>query len=171
MNSFTKRFLLHVDNFSNTLMSLRTASWRIVAVGVSLTGLSSGCGGIVPDYAEDLVPVSGNVKIDGQPVEGAVVTFVAQTGPSRSSSAITDLQGDYLMETPPAGAGVLPGSYKVVISRLLMSDGTPVPPDVPPMDVGAAEQLPDQFSSFASPTLSAEVGSVGGIFPFDLKTR
>ena len=132
--------------------------------------IGSGCGGVVPDYTKDLVDVSGQVTVDSQPIEGAIITFVAQAGPSRSSSAVTDAEGKYVMETLPAGRGVLPGSYAVVINKLEMPDGSSVPPDVPPMDVGATERLPDRFSSFASPSLSVEVGSSGGIFPFDLKT-
>lgn len=75
------------------------------------------------------------------------------------------------MTTPPAGDGVLPGPYDVVISKLILPDGSPVPQDVAPMDVGAEEQLPDQYSSFASPSLTADVSNNGGSFEFDLKTK
>lgn len=157
------------EGTSNDQKPRATVFWFTMACSI-LVAVSSGCGGGVPDYAKDLVDVTGKVTVDDRPIEGAVITFVAQTGPSRSSSAVTDAEGNYVMETLPAGPGVLPGSYTVVISKLEMPDGSSVPPDVPPMDVGATEKLPDQFSSFASPSLSAEVGSRGGVFPFELKT-
>lgn len=139
-------------------------------VSMLLPVILAGCGNEVPAYYADLVNVSGKVTFDSEPVEGAVVTFVAKSGPSRSSTATTDSQGEYFMTTPPAGDGVLPGSYDVVISKLILPDGSPVPADVPPMDVGAEEQLPGQYSSFANPSLSADVGGDGGSFIFDLKT-
>jgi len=155
---------------SNSLrLRLRIASAGCVVTGLVITGLIGGCGKSPPGYVADLVAVSGTVTLNKQPLEGAIVTFVAQTGPSRSSAATTDELGNYSMTTSSAGEGVLPGSYAVVISKHVMPDGSPVPADVPPMDVGAEEQLADRYSSFAAPTLSAEVGDGGGTFAFDLQ--
>lgn len=137
---------------------------------VLLTSLSMfGCGDATPDYAADLVAVAGYVEMDGKPVEGAVVTFLANTGPSRSTSATTGPDGGYTLATPPAGDGVLPGDYSVVISKFTLPDGSPVPPETPPMDVGAIEQLPEKYSSFAEPTLTAEVGTDGAHVDFKLE--
>lgn len=148
-------------------------SWllRNVSIAVLLAVYTSGCGKAVPDYAEDLVAVSGTVTLDGDPVEGAVVSFVAQDGPSRLSAATTNAEGKFSMETTQAGDGVLPGDYAIVISKLTMADGSAVPPDVAPMDVGAEEQLPEKYSSFAVPTLSAKVTASGGEFPFELTSK
>lgn len=151
----------------------QSAAWAKVAwfgCLFSVSTLLTGCGKEVPSYHVDLVSVSGKVTVNSQPVSGATVTFIAKSGPSRSSIATTDSHGEYSMTTPPAGEGVLPGPYDVVISKLVLPDGSPIPADVPPMDVGAEEQLPDQYSSFANPSLSADVGVAGGSFVFDLKT-
>ncbi|MDA1163801.1 MAG: carboxypeptidase-like regulatory domain-containing protein [Planctomycetota bacterium] len=127
-----------------------------------------GCSKGVPEFAKDLVAVSGTVTMDSKPLEGAMVTYIAQDGPSRSSTAMTDASGQYSMTTPTAGEGILPGAYTVIISKLLMPDGSPIPPDTAPMDVGAEELLPEKYSSVAAPTLSAEVGKLGGKFDFEL---
>jgi len=150
---------------------VRSGTRWLPQIVVVIAMLVSGCGKPVPEYAKDLVAVSGTVTFDGEPVEGAVVSFVAQDGPSRLSAATTDAQGQFSMETTQAGDGVLPGSYAVVISKLTMADGSAVPPDVAPMDVGAEEQLPEKYSSFAVPTLSAKVTPSGGTFPFELTSK
>ena len=95
------------------------------------------------------------VTVDSLPIEGEVITFLTQVGTGRSSSAVNDSEGCYFVDILPAKPGVLPGAYVDVISR---------------MEIGAAERFPDQFSSFAPPSLTAEAGSGGGEFHFDLKT-
>tara|TARA_R110002072_G_scaffold302603_1_gene486700 strand:+ start:163571 stop:163978 length:408 start_codon:yes stop_codon:yes gene_type:complete len=110
------------------------------------------------------------VTVDSLPIEGEVITFLTQVGTGRSSSAVNDSEGCYFVDILPAKPGVLPGAYVDVISRLEMPDRSPVHPGAAPMDVGAAERFPDQFSSFAPPSLTAEAGSGGGEFHFDLKT-
>lgn len=142
-----------------------------IVVALSSFFFLTGCGKELPDYHQDLVSVSGQVTMDNSAVEGAIVTFVATSGPSRSSTATTNADGEYSMATPPAGEGVLPGSYDVVISKLVMPDGSPVPPDTAPMDVGAEEVLPNRYSSFASPSLTAKVTADGGDFAFELDSK
>lgn len=159
-----------VQKMKNTLLlahALKSSRALLLAAVTILVG----CGQELPDYHQDLVSVSGNVTFDNNPVEGAIVTFVAKSGPSRTSSATTNAQGEYSMATPPAGDGVLPGSYDVVISKLVMPDGSPIPPDTAPMDVGAEELLPHRYSSFASPSLNAEVSGEGGSFTFELDSK
>ena len=147
---------------------LHSEPLKYLLASVAIAGLASGCGKPIPGFAVDLVAVSVTVTVDKQPLEGAIVTFIAQDGPSRSSSAVTYALGNYSMKTPPVGEGVLPGAYAVVISKLVMPDGSQVPEDTPPMDVGAEEQLAEEYSSFATPTLSVLVSKSGGTFPFDL---
>lgn len=140
-------------------------------MAVPLTCFSVGCSDTSADFSEDLVTVTGTVTMDGTPVENATVTFLAKEGPSRSTAAITNAEGVYSMETSAAGFGVLPGPYEVVVSKFMQPDGSPVPPETPPMDVGAVEQLPKKYSSFALPTLSANVDPEGGLIDFELKSK
>jgi hypothetical protein len=82
--------------------------------------LACGCGGGV---AYDVVPVSGKVTLDGQPLAGVDVSF--QPTGSRPGSAvpgstgITDAQGNYKLtivgETEKEGA--VPGKHIVRLSK------------------------------------------------------
>jgi len=69
----------------------------------------AGCGG------GRTTPVSGVVLLDGKPVAAAAVQFVAQ-GKGRDATGETDKSGQFVMSTYQPQDGVLPGSYKVVIS-------------------------------------------------------
>jgi Carboxypeptidase regulatory-like domain len=72
----------------------------------------SGCG----NPGIGTVPVTGTVKADGQPIEGATVIF-SPNGGGRAASGITDAQGKYKLTTVEAGDGALPGSYKIAVTK------------------------------------------------------
>lgn len=78
----------------------------------------SGCGG---GASYELVPVSGRVTLDGQPLANARVSFQPardQTDTGPGSSGVTDAEGKYVLsvagETETAGA--VPGKHMVTIS-------------------------------------------------------
>ncbi|HVW01672.1 MAG TPA: hypothetical protein VHB77_15070 [Planctomycetaceae bacterium] len=97
----------------------------------------AGCGGRrrspgEPDVsASDLTPVSGVVKLDGEPLREAAVSFV-YSGESRKdfvgSGGQTDFSGKYQLRSG-SKIGTLPGRYRVTISRLASKDGSPVKAD------------------------------------------
>jgi len=60
-------------------------------------------------------PVEGVVLLDGKPVAGASIQFVPQ-GAGRDATGETDKSGQFVMSTFQPRDGMLPGSYKVVIS-------------------------------------------------------
>jgi hypothetical protein len=60
-------------------------------------------------------PVEGVVLLDGKPLAGASVMFVPQ-GTGRDATGQTDASGQFAMSTFQPRDGVIPGSYKVVIS-------------------------------------------------------
>lgn len=77
---------------------------------------AAGCGGDGPKY----VPVSGVVKVDGQPYKGAVVSFQPVGGkenasPGRGSSALTDANGRYSLLVDDGTTGAVVGKHKVRI--------------------------------------------------------
>lgn len=56
--------------------------------------------------------------------------------------------------------GAVPGKYKVIISKLVTSDGNPIPPEVSQADAmqqGAKESLSPKYSSEATTVLTATV--------------
>jgi hypothetical protein len=59
--------------------------------------------------------VEGVVTLDGKPVADASVQFVAQ-GKGRDATGQTDASGNFTMSTFQPRDGMVPGTYKVVIS-------------------------------------------------------
>lgn len=74
--------------------------------------LAIGCG------KSKMSPVSGTVTLDGKPLAGASVLF-APEGSGKDATGETDQDGRFTMSTLQPGDGVLPGTYKVVISAPL----------------------------------------------------
>lgn len=127
--------------------------WLLLTLVVSLTG----CGGDGPDIdvPGNLAPVSGIVKLDGQPLEGALVVFVPGDGAAetRSARGVTDATGKYELNWAPEVKGAIPGQHIVSISK---------------MGPDELEVLPAMYNG--STTLSAEVQEGENDIPFDLKS-
>jgi hypothetical protein len=75
---------------------------------------SSGCGG-----SEKVVPVSGTVTRNGQPVPGLVVSFVPEAATETGVSiGETDDNGKYSLTVVKTGrSGAVVGTHKVWVSR------------------------------------------------------
>ncbi len=89
-----------------------------VCVVSALVLFAVGCGG---SDRPDLVPVNGTVLLDGEPVAGAAVAFQLITDEKasykRPSSAMTDAQGNFALQTYIPGDGAPLGNYKVTITK------------------------------------------------------
>ncbi|HJZ59164.1 MAG TPA: carboxypeptidase-like regulatory domain-containing protein [Gemmataceae bacterium] len=124
-----------------------------------LAGLpvAAGCGG---DGGDGLVPVAGNVSVDGQPAGNAVVTFIPQGNtPGNGGTGMTDSTGRYEVTTPQGKKGLPPGQYKVTVSRPLNPDGSPPDPNTPPIESSARETVLPKFSSPEKTELTAAVAA------------
>ena len=78
--------------------------------------LSVGCkkGGL-----QGLVPLSGTVTYNGEPVEGAQLTFAPDDAANgRSALAKTEADGSFKAMTLVPGDGIMPGSYKVAVRKM-----------------------------------------------------
>ena len=73
-----------------------------------------GCG---PSY----VAVSGIVTLDGQPIEGAAVVFTSDDG-TKTAVGMSDSTGNFTLSSD-GKPGVVPGSYKVTVSKSAMVAG------------------------------------------------
>jgi hypothetical protein len=78
-----------------------------------------------------LVPMTGKVTLDDQPLAGALITFIP-IGATRGSGATgqTGPDGVYQLTSTRGGAGVVPGEYRVVISKPVMPDGSDSSPNL-----------------------------------------
>lgn len=93
----------------------------ILAASVALAGL--GCGG-----KDQPVKVEGVVTLDGEPVPGAIVSFLPDDKGGRFAEATTAKDGSFRLRTYTEGDGALPGDYRVAV--------TLIPPDDDEEDEG-----------------------------------
>lgn len=124
----------------------------------------------------DLVQVSGDVQLDGQPLPDAVVTFEAEDG--QFSYGLTDGSGHYTLQFDSEVDGVRPGKKTVRISTTRKILGlnsedeageAPSDEETPADDAPTAERVPAQYNSES--TLVADVTPDRTTFDFDLKSN
>lgn len=128
-----------------------------------------GCGSSGPP----LTPVAGTIRQDGKAVAGARVRFFP-TGDTKGNGGdgVTDANGAFEITAFKATTKGLPqGEYKVTISRLLRPDGSPPPPNVPLLESGASETIPEPFSNARDTPLKANVDGSAKPFDFTLPAR
>jgi hypothetical protein len=135
-------------------------------VALALGAGALGCGG----DGLKRVPVEGKVTAKGVPVAGATVSFLP-AGDTKGEGGIgtTDDQGQFVLVGSREGAaGVVPGRYKVRVSRLVDRDGTLLPADAKQADYPfAAESVPAPYSAGESP-LEVTVPAGGGAVAVEL---
>jgi len=152
--------------------------WKVgLVVAIATVSGLSGCGG-----GPRLVPVSGNVTLNGKPLGEAGIVFLPdasnpdglagndQTGPAGNYKAMT--QGR---------AGLVPGKYKVFITKKpvetsKVSEQFKDDPYMAQLVASAGEEINPGRSGAASkrPTeitgeFSGEVPPGGGVLDFDVK--
>jgi hypothetical protein len=133
-----------------------------------------GCGDNIDERAKlpPTSPVSGHITLDGQPVEGVVVTFIP-TGDTKGIECVgrTDESGIYTPTQIRGSKGVPPGNYKVVFSRLTRG-GKPIAPDEQTGAGGIAiESLPAKYSVPNNSKETATVPEGGGEINFQLTSK
>jgi hypothetical protein len=121
--------------------------------------------------------VAGVVTLDGKPLVGASVQFVPQ-GTGRDATGETDKNGEFAMSTFKPRDGVVPGTYKVIISPPTgTADPTPhgsaedamAAASKAPAKKPAGSAFPEQYSRPDQTPLTQEV-PVQGKLKFDLKS-
>lgn len=151
-----------------------------VALAISLgTVILVGCGGRT---GPTVVPVTGTVKVKGQPVEGVQVTFMAPGAP-RASTGTTDAQGRFRLTTMAVDDGAIPGKNSVSIANRAAPHET-MSPDNPSagydqmMNAAASASrkkdpgkglIPDKYADPATSGFTAEVSpGAQNDFTFDI---
>ncbi len=122
---------------------------------------AAGCGDARFDYA----PVSGQVLLDGEPVEKARVVFMPRaTGDSLEagpySNGETDSEGRFELRSVEARPhdGAVVGTHRVVVSTR-RSRLDPEDPDIE--IVTEPERIPRQYTNYRSTPLTIEVPEEG----------
>ncbi len=168
---------------------------RFLAASTLLLASILGCGSYgSPDFLGQLAPVTGTVKVNGEPMAGVQVTFVPYQGirgnkadqSVRLATAVTDEAGKYTLLTPPGGAidqkelqkyiGILPGKYAATFSCWVLPDGKPWAvadnPQQSPVMMGAVEKLPPQLGNPMTTPHVVDIKSNGNFsMDFELKVK
>ncbi|MFG0261162.1 MAG: carboxypeptidase-like regulatory domain-containing protein [Novipirellula sp. JB048] len=132
-----------------------------------------GCNG--PASVDGVVPTSGTVKHQGQPVAGATVTF-APDGSGRACSGMTDENGRFEVTTLQPNDGAMPGKYKILISKSEVIGALSHEETIAYIEkngkeptISVKESLPVKYKTAASSDLTAEVSEgAENDFTFDL---
>ncbi len=85
-------------------------SWPLAILAAFFLLAATGCGG------GSLASVEGIVKLDGQPLEGAMVVFTPVGEHGQSASGLTKSDGTFELKAANGKTGAAPGEYKVVVS-------------------------------------------------------
>ncbi|AMV20785.1 hypothetical protein [Planctomyces sp. SH-PL14] len=133
--------------------------WPCVGAAVVVAGMAAGCGSAGPE----IVPVSGIIKLDGQPLDQATILFVPEKG--RTAVGLTDASGTYRLQFTEDRWGALPGAHKVMITTERAQSGGEGSPVVP----GRKELLPKKYH--AATELTAEVAADKKSIDFDLTSK
>lgn len=134
---------------------------RLIGCGLVLVVLC-GCGEKGPELGE----VSGTITLEGEPVEGAVVTFLPlfEGGVEVECRPKTDADGNYSMRYSVDRPGVLLGEHRVMIST---EDSAKDP--VTGAISHVPERIPKHYTRDSILTYSVEPGKNDA--SFDLKKK
>lgn len=149
--------------------------WAVVVV-IGL--LATGC---APPEVErpDTTGVTGTVTLNGEPVEAATVTFVAD-GEGQDAIGRTDANGKYTLTTFGGSDGAIAGEYKVKIAKYtdMAADTTSGEAGedgeggyIEPNENDTGEQenvLPAKYADEKTSELTASVSAGATSFDFDL---
>jgi hypothetical protein len=115
------------------------------------------------------VSVEGKITAKGKPVDNATIQFIP-TGATKGEGGIgrSDSAGNFTLTGSRQGRqGVVPGEYKVRVSRRVGLDGTILPPEAKEVENPSKETVPTQYASAESP-LRVTVPDTGGSLAIDI---
>jgi len=140
---------------------------------IVVCGFLVGCGGGEEAKIPPLAPVSGTVKMDGKPLQGAVLSFLPKGATAgHMVTAVTDAEGKFACQYSNGAPGCPAGEYQVLISKLLTPDGKPIPEGSTAADVGAVETIPMRYRDPEAPSGSVMIPQGGKTdLNYDLKSK
>lgn len=113
------------------------------------------------------------VTLEGTPLAGASLYFLPAEGtPGEGAIGASDQTGTFeVVSSRRDDSGIPPGDYTVRVSRLVMPDGTAVPPDAPDADFPESrESIPKPYSGMNSP-LKVTIAPDGGEIKVDIPAK
>lgn len=131
--------------------------------------LLPGCGKKGPNI--ELVFVSGTAIMDGRPLEGASIVFIPlKSQQPQPSWGFTDADGNYSLKSSQGKVGTATGPYRIVISKMVMADGSPIPAGSQTGGADGKELIPYPHSDPRQSTHLVEVTQDGDMFDLFLES-
>lgn len=128
-------------------------------LGLLLLVLAIGCG---DDGRPPLVPVSGVVTLDNEPIAGAAVMFMPLAG-GRPAQGVTDAAGKFRLTTFDDNDGALVGNHQVTITKVEVTGMTATADGlsgvVDPSQIKETWIIPQKYAQPDSSGLSATVAN------------
>lgn len=119
-----------------------------LAIVILFAGMVNGCGGNSAEVPDELIPVSGTVKLNGEPASNITVIFNPGKGTVGTGGyGVTDSTGKYTVTHRSNKLGIEPGEYVVTFSKMGLPDGSPIPEGKDAADVGAVQLLPNKYTN------------------------
>lgn len=153
----------------------RQARWFAILTAGCLMGCGPGASK-PPDLGET-VKVTGVVTLDGKPLADAGVKFHPLSDKGfQGATGMTDAEGKYelgmIIGAKDRKPGVVPGKYKVTVSRWRLKDDRPMTEAKgDPLLAGAHETAPAISSSPDTTLLWYEVPATGGTYDIPLTSN
>ena len=145
-----------------------SAFWHAASVTLVVTcGLGCGAG-----TSEKLVSVTGTVMLDGAPLDGATVAFIpAKSKQPQPSWGYSDAAGNYQLKTPEGKTGISLGEYRIVVSKLVQKDGSPIPKGSQTAAADGLELVPFPHSDPRQTKNVAIVTKNGEVFDVEMTSK
>lgn len=104
-------------------------------------------------------PAKGQVLLDGEPVADATVTFQPVDDSGKAGFAVTDSGGFFTAQTFEPGDGLVEGTHRVAIQKVLLIDaqGNVVKEVHEPGGIQEKNFLPKNYAKFDKSGLEVEI--------------
>lgn len=131
--------------FGKARQLLHEHRYVVIAASVGFLALSLIGGFRKPERVDlDLVHVSGQVRVDGQPLKFGIISFVPENG--RGSTGILNEEGRFTLTCLDGRDGAICGVH-----------GIEIVPDGPPDELGIDWPLPRSFASYQTSGETREI--------------
>jgi hypothetical protein len=128
-----------------------------LATAVSMAAFLHACGSTADSLP--VVTAGGKVTYQGLPLDGATLVFAPADG-KHVGSALTDGEGRFTIQTN-SQEGALPGSYKVIVTKILFTEPVLAPGEHVPTPGTSKSLLPEKYGKLESTDLSVTVPEDG----------
>jgi hypothetical protein len=148
---------------------MRSFCW---IAGFALAGLGGCSSGSTELPVPPLHSVEGAVTLDGQPLAGAQVMLLPR-GATKGQGAFasTEDDGSFVLKYNSGDEGCPEGDYVVLISKLQMRDGKPIPEGETAADVDAVDIVPPIYKDPEAPLNGIRISGPKSDLLFELRSR